>query len=219
MHILWISKRSVTKRKKMPEITEEELTALNEAAAKVADLQEQFDKVLAKKEELLTETKQAKEKQRLADEQARLDQEELAKKKGDYEQLHKSAMSENEKLKEAIQERDTRDAKNAVESTAMKLSISVADGDNAEMLSRFVADRLQYADGGVKVLDKDGQLTISTLDQLKEEIISDSRFAALLKGNQSSGGGATGGSNSGGAANSNKTQTSTQRIAEGLKEL
>lgn len=203
----------------MPEITEEELTALNEAAAKVADLQEQFDKVLAKKEELLTETKQAKEKQRLADEQARLDQEELAKKKGDYEQLHKSAMSENEKLKEAIQERDTRDAKNAVESTAMKLSISVADGDNAEMLSRFVADRLQYADGGVKVLDKDGQLTISTLDQLKEEIISDSRFAALLKGNQSSGGGATGGSNSGGAANSNKTQTSTQRIAEGLKEL
>jgi len=219
VHILWISKRSVTKRKKMPEITEEELTALNEAAAKVADLQEQFDKVLAKKEELLTETKQAKEKQRLADEQARLDQEELAKKKGDYEQLHKSAMSENEKLKEAIQERDTRDAKNAVESTAMKLSISVADGDNAEMLSRFVADRLQYADGGVKVLDKDGQLTISTLDQLKEEIISDSRFAALLKGNQSSGGGATGGSNSGGAANSNKTQTSTQRIAEGLKEL
>lgn len=184
----------------MPEISDEDLATFKASAAKTDDLQSQLTKVLAKNDELLTETKNAKEKKRLADEQILLEQNDAAKKKGDFEQLHKSAMDENAKLKDSILSRDKKDASNAVNSAAMKLSITMADGDNAEMLSRFVADRLQFAEGEVKILDKDGQLTISTLDQLKEEFIGDARYSSLLKGNQSSGGGANGGGKGNGVA-------------------
>ena len=63
-----------------------------------------------------------------------------------------------------------------------------------------VYSRLKYQEGELKVTDGNGNLTISSLDDLRNEFQNDSRFASLLKGNQSSGGGATGGNNSGSAA-------------------
>ena len=59
---------------------------------------------------------------------------------------------------------------------------------------------MKYHDDGVKVTDSSGDLTVSTLDDLKAEFKNDARYSSLLKGNQSSGGGASGGSNSGCAA-------------------
>jgi hypothetical protein len=81
----------------------------------------------------------------------------------------------------------------------MKLAAEIADGANAELLSEFIGRRLKFHDDGVKVTDNSGNLTVSSLSDLKTEFQNDAKYSALLKGNQSSGGGASGGSNSSGA--------------------
>ena len=81
----------------------------------------------------------------------------------------------------------------------MKLAADLADGANAELLSEFIGRRLKFHEDGVKVTDVNGNLTVSSFDDLKSEFKNDARYSALLKGNQPSGGGASGGSNSGGA--------------------
>jgi len=83
---------------------------------------------------------------------------------------------------------------------AMKIATELADGSNAELLAEFLGRRLKFTDEGIKVTDAAGNLTVSSMDDLKKEFAGDARYAALLKGNQSSGGGASGGSNGGGAA-------------------
>jgi len=87
-----------------------------------------------------------------------------------------------------------------VNAAAMKIASSLAEGENVGLLTRFVAERLKYAEDGVKVTDSSGDLTVSSLDDLKKEIAGSARFASLIKGNQSSGGGASGGSTGSGAA-------------------
>jgi hypothetical protein len=82
----------------------------------------------------------------------------------------------------------------------MRIAAELADGSNAELLSDFISRRLKYHEDGVKVTDAQGNLTVSSLDDLKAEFKNNPKYSALLKGNQSSGGGASGGSNSGGAA-------------------
>ena len=70
---------------------------------------------------------------------------------------------------------------------AMKLAAEIADGANAELLSEFIGRRLKFHDDGVKVTDNSGNLTVSSLSDLKTEFQNDARYSALLKGNQSSG--------------------------------
>lgn len=150
-----------------------------------------------KMDELLGETKLAKTAKREADEAARLAKEDKARKDGDFEQLFNSS---EEKNKTTQTELDTLRSGIATEkrnNSAMKLAGELAEGVNAELLSEFIAPRLKYTDEGVKILDSNGQLTVSTLDDLKAEFQGSSRFASLLKGNQAAGGGATGGSGSG----------------------
>lgn len=166
----------------------------------LADLQSQFDKVNAKKDELLTETKQAKEAKRQAEQEAQAKAEEAAKKAGDYESLHKSAMAKLQATEEAHNSLLNQIAGEKLNNAAMKIAIELADGSNAELLSAFISKRLKYDGGDVKVTDDKGNLTISSLTDLQKEFSNDARYAALLKGNQSSGGGAAGGKSGGGAA-------------------
>ena len=180
------------------EVTVEQLQAQME------EIQKSNEALKSKNEELLGETKKAKAVRREAEETPRKAAEDKAKAAGDFEQLHKSAMQENEQLKVQIAERDQRDHKNMVNTQAMKIAVSLADGNNAEILSEFVAKRLKVSEGEVKVLDESGNLTIPSMEDLKTTFKNDGRYSSLLKGNQSSGGGASGGSNGGGAA---KTKT------------
>lgn len=154
----------------------------------------------AKMAELLGETKIAKEARRLADTAAADEVAAAALKNGNFEQLHKSSeeryqttLGELDKLRLGIAGEKQTNA-------AMKMAGELADGSNAELLSTFIAKRLAYSDDSVKVTDSNGQLTVSSLADLAKEFKNDTKFASLLKGNQSTGGGATGGNNSGGAA-------------------
>jgi chromosome segregation ATPase len=168
--------------------------------AQLAEITQSFESVKAKNEELLTETKAAKAKRREAEDAATAERERIAREKGDHEQLYKSAQ---EKLNATLEELTGLKGSIANEkrnSAALQIAAELADGANAKLLSEFVSRRLKFTEEGLKVTNDRGELTISTLADLKTEFKNDPTYAALLKGNQSSGGGATGGSNGGGAA-------------------
>lgn len=160
----------------------------------------ELEKVLAKNAELLGEAKKAKTAKRDSDAAAQKIADEKAQADGDHEQLYKSSQ---EKLTNTLGELDTLRGSIANEkrnTEALKLATKLADGDNADLLSGFIAQRLKYTDEGLKVTDANGDLTVSTLADLETEFKNNARYSALLKGNQSSGGGANGGNNGGGAA-------------------
>jgi len=202
-------------------MTEEEILALQEEnnglKNSVADLTKSSDSMRAKMDELLTETKIAKSAKKDLELLAEQERNNKAKDKGDFEGLFNTT---NEKLSNTEKQLEALNIKIAGEKTknaAMMLASTLADGSNVELLSDFISRRIKYVDDDVKVTSVNGELTVSSLEDLGKEFKNDARFASLLKGNQSSGGGAAGGSNSSGAAKTNLT--STQRIAAGLKEL
>jgi seryl-tRNA synthetase len=164
------------------------------------ELQAERDRLKAHSDKLLTETKQAKE----AREKARLEAEQAAREKAekakDFESLFKSSESEREKTKTELEALKSSIGKEKVGNAALKIATELAEGSNAELLSAFVERRLKYTDEGVKVTSENGDLTISTLEDLKKEFANDTRYASLLAGSKASGGGAPGANNGGGAA-------------------
>ena len=175
------------------EFTQEQFTALQE---KNAQLESSTASMQSKMDELLGETKRAKAARKDADETARLAEESKARKAGDFEQLFKSSEDKQKNLQSELDGLRDTISNEKRNSEAMRISNSLAEGDNAELLSSFIEKRLKHTDEGIKVLDAAGQLTVSSIEDLKEEFKNNSRFSALLKGNQSSGGGAAGGKSS-----------------------
>jgi seryl-tRNA synthetase len=174
----------------MSEMQAVEETEVQEVEAQptpdLTDILAENERMRNQLETLLTETKRAKQAKREVEAQAEADRERIAKEKGDFEALHRSA---EERYKATAQELES-----------LRVTISNEKRDNAAMRSDFISRRLKYHEDDVKVTDAQGNLTVSSLDDLKAEFKSNPKYSALLKGNQSSGGGASGGSNSGGAA-------------------
>lgn len=167
----------------------------------------------AKLDELMNEKKNEAEKRRQAEEKARLEAEEAAKKKGDFEALAKSYQEKIAAMEQQVAERDKLTAEQAVQAEAQRIAGTLSEGANQNILSRFIGDRLRYEDGSVKVTDKDGNLTISTLDQLSEEFKNNQEFASLIIATRASGGGAFGSSSGGGAAGKNfNDMNETERV-------
>ena len=166
--------------------------SLTEKDAMLKDMQQQFDAVKSKADELLDETKKAKAKAREeadAAEQARI---EKATKNGDFEQLLKSSEQQRKDLEDKLHALNNKVGTEKTRSESMRLASELADGANAELLSEFIGKRIKYTDEGLKVLDQNGDLTVSSLDDLKREFESSEKFKALIRGNKSSGGGAAG---------------------------
>lgn len=153
-------------------------------------------KILANRDEVLGELKTFKQKAREAEEAAEAARKEKLKKEGDHEQLYKSSEAEREKLAQQLEQLQNNIYQEKVGNQAMKMAAELADGYNAELLAEQIQKRLKYTDDGVKVTDASGELTVSSLDDLKAEFKTSERFQALLRGNQASGGGAPGGKGS-----------------------
>ncbi len=167
--------------------------------AKYEEAQKAIESLASKKEELLKETKQAKEEKRKqieASEQVRL---ETAQKNGEFEKLWKQEQQEKEEaLKELkISRQERRDEK--INLAAMKVAVDLAKGDanKAGLLSEFVAKSIG------KVADEYGQVDEDLLSSVRTQFESDSRYSPLLGGNQSNGSGAQGNPRS--ASGANKT--------------
>jgi chromosome segregation ATPase len=157
------------------------------------DWESEKQKILGKNEELLGELKSIKQKAREAEEAAKQAEIDKAKKAGDHEQLYKSSEAEREKLAQQLNELQQSIHQEKVSGQALKMAAEMADGPNAEILADYIAKRLKYTDDGMKVTDASGELTVSSLDDLKAEFKNSERFQSLLRGNQASGSGAPGG--------------------------
>lgn len=166
----------------------------------VADLQTQHGKMQKKNEELLGETKAAKKARQDAEEAAVTKAAKAAQEAGDFKSLFDSATAKLAASDEKYAKLADTVANEKRTNAAMKMAVELAEGTNAELLAEFISRRLKYTDDGLKVVDGHGALTISSLDDLKKEFQGDAKYAALLKGNQASGGGANGGGKSGGGA-------------------
>jgi len=167
---------------------------------KIEGLPEQEDVTGLKNkvDQLLTEKKQAQQK---ASEEAEIERKkaiEEAKKRQDFESLYNSQVEVNNNLKAENEKILSGISKDRLQAESMKIAAELADGSNQELLSTFISQRLRFEDGAVKVLDKTGGLTVSSLSDLKNEFASDDKFKSLLRGNLSGGGGAA--PTSGGAA-------------------
>lgn len=187
--------------------------------------QEDVSGLKAKVDELLGEKKAAEKKAREAEEAARLEREELARKSGNVEELERSWIEKFNRREAELngmleQERGTlggqiRDL--TVGRTATDLASALAVQGSAKALLPHIERRLsvEQRDGKpvVVVLDAQGKLSAATLDELKAEIANDAAFAPLIAGSKASGGGAAGAGGGGGAAKGNIGGTKTERTA------
>lgn len=179
----------------------------------------------SKVEELLGEKKAAEKARKDAEDQARLEREEAARKSGNVEELEKS-WSEKYNRREAElngmleQERGTlstqiRDL--TVGRTATDIASALAIPGSAKALLPHIERRLsvEQRDGKpvVVVLDQQGKLSAATLDELKAEFANDTAFAPLIAGSKASGGGAAGAGGGGGAAKGKIGGTKEERTA------
>lgn len=167
----------------------------------------------AQRDALLNEKKEAQRKTKEAEEAAKAAAEEAARKSGDVAALEKSWQ---EKL--ATTESNYKSQADAltkqihgltVGQTATKLAAELAISGSADVLLPHIQNRLtvEIKDGvpSVRVLDLQGKPTAMTVDELKQEFISNKAFAPLIAASKATGGGASSGG--GGAA---KTMTRKQ---------
>ncbi len=152
--------------------------------AKYEEAQKSIEALASKKEELLKETKQAKEEKR---KQVEL-QLEVAQKNGEFEKLWKQEQQEKEHALKELQlsRQERRDEK--INLAAMKVAVDLAKGDanKAELLSEFIAKSIG------KVADEYGQVDNDLLSSVRTQFETDKRYSPLLGGNQSNGSGAQG---------------------------
>jgi len=168
--------------------------------AELARLKEENARMQAKLDELLSETKKAKEAKREAEEEAKRASEDKAKRENDFEQLYKSAQERINALEAERQASLEAQKQSLIKTEAAKLAGTLTkDTAKAELLAEKFANRLAVSENGVQVLDESGNLTVSSLDELIGSVKS--KYAFLVDAG-SSGGGATGAN--GGAVKSTK---------------
>ncbi|WP_460410432.1 MULTISPECIES: hypothetical protein [unclassified Pseudomonas] len=187
--------------------------------------QEDVSGLKAKVDELLGEKKAAEKKAREAEDAARLEREEAARKSGNVEELERSWTEKFTRREAELngmleQERGTlsgqiRDL--TVGRTATDIASALAVQGSAKALLPHIERRLsvEQREGKpvVVVLDAQGKLSAATLDELKAEIANDAAFAPLIAGSKASGGGAGGAGGGGGAAKGKIGGTKEERQA------
>lgn len=154
---------------------------------------EEIERLRKHNETLLGEKKAESEKRKA--EQAEKDKqaEELARKKGDFETLetqYKDKIAGLEKhLADQIAERNA----DLIKSQSLKIASQLSsNAHNQEILQMLIEKRLTVENGAVKVTDGNGNLTISSVDELVAEFKHGGKFDSLIDGTKASGTGATG---------------------------
>jgi hypothetical protein len=110
--------------------------------------------------------------------------------KDENDQLMKQYKEQNAKLQQDIEVMKQKEYTGTLNSKAKELAIALAKTDavKTDDLAEKFARRLKLdADGSLKVLDVNGDVTISPVDQLVSEIST--KYAYLCDGVQSTGGG------------------------------
>ena len=161
--------------------------------------QEDVSGLKRKVDELLNEKKAAQAKALEAQEQAKREAEEKLKKANDFEQLYSSSEAEREKAAQELAELKAQIQQQNVNSKAAEVATQLTkDTARAKLLTEQIQSRLSLVDGEVRVLDQNGTLTVSTVEELTASIKAEYPF--LVDGSQAAGGGAIGSSSGAGTS-------------------
>lgn len=189
-----------------------------DSAAEIAALKESIAKLEANSAELLSEKKQEKEKREKVEREAEAARVEQAKADNDYKQLYESSLSELETQKNINSESLKQTEKADIRKEASKLAHELTKHTGrAEDLTEKIAARLKRIDGELKVLDGSGQLTVSSLSDLKSDIAI--KFDWLVDGSQASGSGAPGNNGSKQAPAKNEQAEAAKKNGDGVGYL
>lgn len=172
------------------ELSDEHKEMLNKQTESMVS-QDEIDGLKRNRDELLAEKKAASEARKKAEEEAEVAKIDALEKSKNYEELYKTSQEKIQQFEDRDQARQAEMLEGKKTSKALEIAKKLADGPNAEILAEFVAKRLKIAENEVKVTDKDGQLTISTVEELVAEFKADQRFAALITVSKASGGATT----------------------------
>lgn len=150
--------------------------------AEINALKAEKEALNAKKEEILTERKQDKLKF----------EKEQAEKDKNFQKLAEIAQQERDEMlaqleaeRQGKQELQQGIVKQNIDNLAMKLALELdAVPDSADLLAEHIAKEL------MNLKAEDGSIDNNTRELVKKQFSQDKKFAALLLGNQSSGGGA-----------------------------
>lgn len=142
----------------------------------------------AKNDELLAEKKAKMKEAEEAQQMAKLQAEEKAKKENDYQQLFESQKSEADSLRRKIEEMNQSIVKQKIQAESGKIAASLTkDTQRASLLQQQISQRLSVVDDELRVVDN-GQLTVSTIEDLTNTIKQ--QYPFLVDGSQAVGGGA-----------------------------
>lgn len=136
-----------------------------------------------------------------------------SRKKGDVAALEQSYKDKIAKLEQKHQqdlaERDSQISKLLVDNVADTMAAELSD--SPELLSDIIRKRLKAENGETRVLDANGELSATTVDELREEFRSNKKYAPIIRGSQANGGGSGGGGKGGGATKSFKDMSEKER--------
>lgn len=191
--------------------TDDRVNELEVLKARLAEALERNQAQQAKNNELLNETKAAKEeKRRQAEEADKIKQEQLkiAEKNGEFEKLLQHEREEKEKYKENLTKYQKQLKEQAISLTAEKMALELSGRDlsKAEPLKDLIAISL------AKMADDVGNVDEDVLASLKKQFETDKKYSIFLPSNQSVGGGAAGNTKPNSAVHNNESLSPIDRI-------
>lgn len=150
-------------------------------------------------------SKELREKLKAIEDQKNDDNDNNYRKKGDIEALEKSWNSKLEaqtlESSEKLSKKDKIINKLLINDKAQEIANEISTSPN--IIMPHIKQRLTVEsvgdDAKTRVLDKDGNLSATTISELKEEFKANADYSAIIKATQGSGGGAAGGSNQSGS--------------------
>ncbi|WFF39284.1 hypothetical protein LU290_03415 [Moraxella nasibovis] len=178
-------------------------------AEQFSELQAEVERLRKHNETLLSEKKTETEKRKA--EQAEKDRlaEETARKKGDFETLEAQYQDKIAKLEKQLADQVAERNQDLIKSQSLKIASQLSSNPhNQEILQMLIEKRLVAENGAVKVTDGNGNVTISTLDDLVKEFKDGGKYDSLVDGTGASGTGSTGQ-----AVKTAKDYTEAERVA------
>jgi chromosome segregation ATPase len=156
------------------------------------DAKKDLDSLVAKKDELLGETKKAKQaKNEMLEKMQELENQKAQdmQQNGEFEKLWQSEQHRAKELEGKLNEFKSKVRQEKVNTMSLKVANDLSKGkaENAELLSVFIGQSLnEYADDL-------GNIDANVLDSVKKQFLADKKYAPLLGGSMATGGGAVGG--------------------------
>jgi len=176
--------------------------------------QESVAKLEANNQKLLEEKAEAKKERQKAIEEAEKAAEEKAKESGDVEKLTKSYEAKIEKMqsefKDQLESRDSIINKVTALSDAKTLANAITIKGSESITEKMIVGRLKTeivnGEAVTRVLDKDGNISALTLDELKTELETDPALSPIMIGSKANGSGDIGGKGEAGKRTLKRTE-------------